>query len=327
MGAEIRPRVVEARGSTVEAAIEAGLARLGLIRNEVDIEILDEGSRGILGIGSRDAIVRLTPRMTTITPPPATTPPATTPSPPSQPATPTRPTLPEGATLSEEEAVPLVEARHEEALPFPQAATPQPPATALDADDVAPLDAPPSLDAPPLDAPSLDEDAQVEADEDSAAYLEQERDAAVLILTELLNKMKIRATVTTRLSEADAISGRRVNMLDVSGDDLGVLIGPRGDTLDALQYVARLMVAHRLHRRANFLVDVEGYRERREQALVRLAERMADKVRQRQEPISLEPMPPYERRVIHMTLRNASGVYTESTGEGDRRKVRIYPEQ
>jgi spoIIIJ-associated protein len=115
-------------------------------------------------------------------------------------------------------------------------------------------------------------------------------------------------------------------MFNVSGDDLGVLIGPRGETLDALQYVARLMVAHRLHRRTHFLVDVEGYRERREQALARLAERMADKVRQRHEPISLEPMPPYERRIIHMTLRNAPGVYTESTGEGDRRKVRIYPQ-
>jgi spoIIIJ-associated protein len=296
---ESKPQAVESRGSTVEAAIEAGLTRLGMIRGEVDIEILDEGSRGILGIGSRDAVVRLTPRLSTTS---THLPQATTPPPPA----PTRP------TPSKEEAEPIVAVEDDEAVPFLQVVTPQPAVPA------------PTVD----DAVSDDEDGQpeVDTDEDSVTYLEQERDAAVLILNELLDKMQVRATVTTRLSELDEITGRRVNLLDVTGDDLGVLIGPRGDTLDALQYVARLMVSHRLHRRVNFLVDVEGYRERREQALVRLAERMADKVRQRQEPISLEPMPPYERRIIHMTLRNASGVYTESTGEGDRRKVRIYPQ-
>ena len=82
-----------------------------------------------------------------------------------------------------------------------------------------------------------------------------------------------------------------------------------------------------MHRRSNFVVDVEGYRQRRVQALTRLAERMADKVRQRGEPISLEPMSAYERRVIHMTLRDAGDVYTESAGEGKQRRVRIYPKQ
>ena len=85
------------------------------------------------------------------------------------------------------------------------------------------------------------------------------------------------------------------------------------------------MVAHRLHRRSNFVVDVEGFRQRREQALTRLAERMAEKARQRGEPISLEPMSAYERRIIHMTLRGAEDVYTESTGEGKQRRVRIFP--
>lgn len=298
MDADRRPLSIESRGSTVEAAIEAGLARLGLARHEVEIETLDEGSRGILGIGSRDAVVRLTARM-----------PATPPTPPPSPAKETAAAVPPASPVmpaSEEKASPVVETQPEESWPFPQAAA--------------------AVEGSPAAERMGEVEAEEEDDEDSDAYLEQEREAAVAILTELLDKMKVRATVTARVSASDEVTGRRVNMLSVTGEDLSILIGPRGDTLDALQYIARLMVAHRLHRRAHFLVDVEGYRERREQALMRLAERMADKARQRQEPVTLEPMPPYERRIIHMTLRNAEGVYTESTGEGDRRKVRIYPQ-
>lgn len=298
MDADRRPLSIESRGSTVEAAIEAGLARLGLARHEVEIETLDEGSRGILGIGSRDAVVRLTARM-----------PATPPTPPPSPAKETAAAVPPASPVmpaSEEKASPVVETQPEESLPFPQAAA--------------------AVEGSPAAERMGEVEAEEEDDEDSDAYLEEEREAAVAILTELLDKMKVRATVTARVSASDEVTGRRVNMLSVTGEDLSILIGPRGDTLDALQYIARLMVAHRLHRRAHFLVDVEGYRERREQALMRLAERMADKARQRQEPVTLEPMPPYERRIIHMTLRNAEGVYTESTGEGDRRKVRIYPQ-
>lgn len=157
--------------------------------------------------------------------------------------------------------------------------------------------------------------------------LDAEREAAVDILETLLEKMHVSAAVEASLSEPDDITGQRVNVINISGEDLGLLIGPRGETLDAMQFLSRLMVAHRLHRRANFVVDVEGFRQRRVQALTRLAERMADKARQRQEPISLEPMSAYERRIIHMALRDAPDVYTESSGEGKQRKVRIYPQK
>jgi spoIIIJ-associated protein len=86
------------------------------------------------------------------------------------------------------------------------------------------------------------------------------------------------------------------------------------------------MVGHRIRRRANFVIDIEGYRERRQQALARLAERMGQKAVDRDAPVTLEPMPAYERRIIHMTLREDPRVRTESTGEGDRRRVRIYPQ-
>jgi spoIIIJ-associated protein len=137
--------------------------------------------------------------------------------------------------------------------------------------------------------------------------------------------MGVQASVEKSLTEPDDLTGRRVTVVDITGDDLGLMIGPRGETLDALQHLARLMVGHRIRQRANFVIDIDGYRERREQALSRLAERMGQKAIDRGTPVTLEPMPAYERRIIHMTLRENPQVRTESTGEGNRRRVRIYP--
>lgn len=282
-------QTIESRGPTVEAAIEAGLRRLGLARDRVTIIVVDEGSRGLLGIGSREAVVRLSPAAP---PPPAEAPP---------PARVERPAPP---------PAPRVE------RPAPPAARPapvEPPAA------VAPP--PPPVAARPQEPDDDDEAPEAITADDLVA----EQAAAVGIVSELLAKMHVPANVTAHLSEPDDMTGQKVNVVEIVGEDLGMLIGPRGETLDALQFLGRLMVAHQLHRRSNFIVDVEGYRQRRIQALTRLAERMADKVRQRGEPISLEPMSAYERRIIHMTLREAPDVYTESSGEGKQRKVRIYP--
>ena len=246
-------REVEVRGADVNAAIDKGLAQLGVGRNDVIIEVVDEGSKGLLGIGSRDAVVRLTSML----------------APPPKPA-------------------PRPEPVWETAAPVkPQAA---PPVTSSDNGEPA-----------------------------------DESEAAAGIIRELLDKMGIEAEVSTRLTEPDDVTGKRLSVVEINGDDLGVLIGPRGETLNSLQYVTRLMAGHKLRDRANFVIDVQGYRERREQALARLAERMAKKVATRRRPVSLEPMPPHERRIIHMTLRDDKEVYTQSTGEGRRRKVRILP--
>jgi len=183
---------------------------------------------------------------------------------------------------------------------------------------------PPPAAAPVSAAPVADDEDEAAAPA-SADELAEEQEAAVAVLSELLAKMHVPARVSATQSEPDDLTGQRVNVIAIHGEDLTMLIGPRGETLDALQFLGRLMVAHQLHRRANFVVDVEGYRQRRVQALTRLAERMADKARQRGEPISLEPMTAYERRIIHMALRGAPDVYTESAGEGKQRRVRIYP--
>lgn len=114
-------------------------------------------------------------------------------------------------------------------------------------------------------------------------------------------------------------------VLNIEGEDLGILIGRRAETLAALQYLTRLMVNHRSHRWVNLVVDVEGYKARREEQLVRLAERMAERVVSTGRAVALETMPPRERRIIHITLRNHPQVTTQSVGEGDQRKVTIVP--
>jgi spoIIIJ-associated protein len=112
---------------------------------------------------------------------------------------------------------------------------------------------------------------------------------------------------------------------NIEGDDLGILIGRRGQTLAALQYVLRLIVGHKTETWVPIIVDAEGYKERRHEALKALALRMADHVKTRGSPFTLEPMPPYERRIVHLALADNPEVYTESIGEGESRKVVIRP--
>ncbi len=114
-------------------------------------------------------------------------------------------------------------------------------------------------------------------------------------------------------------------VLDIRGSDMGQLIGRKGETLEALQYITRLIVSRETKSHANFVVDVEGYKARREQSLYRLAERMAAQARRMNRTVSLEPMPANERRIIHIALRNDNTVETESVGSGKKRKVTIRP--
>jgi spoIIIJ-associated protein len=118
-----------------------------------------------------------------------------------------------------------------------------------------------------------------------------------------------------------------MTIIHVYGDDLGRLIGSHGDTLNDFQYIARLMAGHALRRRADFLVDIDNYRQQRKDALTSLAQRMADKAVERNRAVTLEPMSAYDRRIIHMALRDHAEVYTNSVGEGETRRVRIYLKQ
>ena len=115
--------------------------------------------------------------------------------------------------------------------------------------------------------------------------------------------------------------------INVTGDDLGILIGRRGQTLAALQHMVRLMVAHQMKARVPIVIDVEGYKQRRYSALQALACRMAEQVKERKRQFALEPMPAYERRIIHLALADDPDVTTESTGVGEVRKVVITPKE
>ncbi len=111
---------------------------------------------------------------------------------------------------------------------------------------------------------------------------------------------------------------------DIEGDDAGLLIGRRGETLKSLQFLVKYMVSQRLGVNANLQVDVEGYQERRNQALANMARRVAQRVIDSGNPISLEPMPANERRIVHLTLADHAQVITESAGAGVARQVVVH---
>jgi spoIIIJ-associated protein len=256
---------VDITAPSLEEAIDDGLRRLGLTRDDVIIEIIEEGSRGVLGMGSRDAVVRLTPLKAPRYPEPE--------------RTPEPPTMPD-----EEIDEPFFAAEYED-------------------EDEEQMYRPGTVD-------SISEDeARISAE----------------TLRELLAQMDIHAEVETYRANAESPEEDAPWVLDIHGPDLGILIGRRGETLNAMQYITRLIVSRELQRRANIVVDVEGYKMRREQSLRKLAKRMADQARRMGRTVTLEPMPPNERRIIHIALREDQSVSTESVGAGDQRKVTIIP--
>jgi spoIIIJ-associated protein len=253
---------VEISGPDVDQAIAKGLAELGLERSDVNIEVIEGGSTGFLGFGSREATVRLT-------------------------------VVTGGGGM-------------------PGAIGDQPEPSGEDEAAAEAVVEPSHWSAPDHDAP-VDKDGR------------KEEEVALEIVNNLLEKMQFDAKTSLEQTEPDDLTGERLWVIDITGQDLGMLIGTRGETLNALQHVARLMTGHSMRQRPRFIIDVEGYRGRREQALSRLADRMATKVDMRGKAMTLEPMPPNERRIIHLTLRDDERVYTESFGEGRQRKVRIFP--
>jgi spoIIIJ-associated protein len=157
-----------------------------------------------------------------------------------------------------------------------------------------------------------------------------ERDAQVAalagdMLLQIITLMGFEARVDTEWRDADNITDDHHLLLSVHGRDLSALIGRRGETLENLQYLLRLMVNQKMHRWLNIIVDVEEFRAKRVDHLTKLAQRMADQVTETQRSFALEPMPPNERRIVHLALRDSETVFTESTGEGERRKVTIFP--
>lgn len=277
---EERANSIEVSGRNVEDAIAQALNKLGLERDQVDIEVIREGGRSLLGLLREDAVVRVTPRA------PARSRPAAPPS-----------HRPQPPMVQEEPQVQAEEDEEEEE------------------------------EAVAIEAEEVDEELRAAA----PAVTPEERAAVeeigVRVLTELLTRMGIEARVSVEKQLLASQTAENSVLLNVSGDDLGLLIGRRGETLRDLQFMTNLIVSRDLQHWPSLVVDVEHYKARRERTLVETARQMASRVRRNREAITLDPMPPYERRIIHLTLRDDPDVYTESTGQGERRRVMILPRE
>jgi spoIIIJ-associated protein len=246
---------------SVEEAINRGLEQLGLPRESVDIEVLDNGSRGLLGIGGRQSRVR----------------------------------------LSIKEAEKAVEPA---AVAVKSAASVAP--AAAESDNLQFHDVPA---------------AELTEDDKKAGKVTQD------VVLELLERMHVKATVTTRFIEPVDENDDRLVLVDIEGKDLSILLGRRSETLNSLQYITSLIVSKELNRWVPMMIDVQGYRARRERQLRQLGRRMAQQAVETGKRQILEPMPANERRVIHLELRNHPQVTTESTGEEPFRKVTIIPKK
>lgn len=150
------------------------------------------------------------------------------------------------------------------------------------------------------------------------------------ILEDLLERMDIQAYVTAVTSQVPGQRGdiEHTLTLHVEGADeeaMGLLIGRRGETLRSVQFMVNLLVSRRVQKWPQIVVDVGNYRQRRQESLEGLARRMAERVHQTGRSLMLEPMGAYERRIVHLALRDDPNVYTESTGEGENRKIVIFP--
>ncbi len=268
----------EFRGKSVEAATNAGLAALRLSLDEVTVEIVRPGSRGVLGIGAEDAVVRVT-------------------------------------ALTAGKAAPAPNAKPE----VEPAAASRP--TSAPAARAEPRPAP--KPAEPTGAPVSVSLAKVNEKDLAAAQTGRE------LLLGMLERMSLRANVEiVQQSDAEADEDdERSLVLNVVGDDLGVLIGRQNETLSALEFITRLMTNQQTHTRTGFVVDVNGHRAKRAESLRKLALRMADQTVQTGRTVAMEPMPPAERRIVHLALRDHPAVTTQSVGEGDRRKVTIVPKK
>ena len=199
--------IIEKTGKTVQEAVNSALEELGVQREDVEIEIVDEGAKGLFGFGSKMAKVKVT----------------------------------------------LKEVQQEDGVRF---------------------------------------------------------------LSSVFEKMNVEVDIE-KVEDEESIQ------LNVTGKDSGIIIGRRGETLDALQYLTSLVVNRKSENYKRVTIDIENYRQKREETLVKLAERLAERVIKYRRNVSLEPMNPYERRIIHSTLQNNNYVETYSVGEDPNRKVVI----
>ena len=238
---EDKKTTLEVIGSSVENAIESGLDQLGLPRDAVNVEVLDEGQNSFLGIGGRQVRVRLT----------------------------------------------LLDEKKNET--------------------------PKTVKVPDYDP----------MDEEGMDELGIAKNRAQAIVEKLVDAVKVHAKISSRILEPEDDHDRSMILIEITGKDLSILIGRRAETLNSLQYITSLILNQQMGKWMPLMIDVQGYRFRRERQLRQLARRLADQVIQTGRKQVLEPMPANERRLIHLELRYHPFVTTESVGEEPNRRTTI----
>lgn len=304
-------RSVESSAKTMEEAVTQGLEKLGVSFADVKIDILDEGSKGFLGIlGGKPVVVRLTVRedaeggedvLSSVGLEEAVKEPEQKPArkraPKAKAEKPAAEAKPEKPAAQEKAAQPAK---------APKAEKPAKPAKS----EKAPAER--KQAAPKAEKPaSAPEAAQPPAD------AEAPEGRAFTFLTDVTRLMGVEVIINARRDEEGNVR------VDMFGDTLGILIGRRGETLDALQYLTSLYVNKGSEDYIRVTLDTENYRAKREEALRRLANRMANRAVKTGRKVVMEPMNPYERRILHSALQQNDAVTTHSEGEEPNRHVVI----
>ena len=320
-------KFIETTGDTRDAAIAAALKQLGMDRDDVSVEVLDNGKKGFLGIGATPARVRVTYEV---------------------PDEPVKKEEPVHKPVEKAEKPAKAEAEKKPAPKQEKPAEKPQKLSITDEDDTprlvkaAPADfvpekleieRPPRRERPRRErggrgrrvreerpvTPSVPKERElIPVSEEGMKKAEQ---LATDFITGLLEKMGVEGQVTT-LPQVECDQLR----LEISGPDMGPIIGRRGDTLDAIQYLGSLVLNNALDEHVRLSVNTENYREKRAESLERLARKMAMKVVKSHRSMTLEPMNPYERRIIHAALQDFNGVTTYSTGTEPGRRVVIAPD-
>ena len=349
-GSNPRPgEFVEETARTVDDAVQRALRRLGLSRREVDVEVLDEGRTGILGVGQTPAHVRVTARGAAARGDDGDEPlpriddyedPAEL-----EPGQRRRSQRGQAGPDGEDGQQPDYRGRGTR----PSRGAPRGggrPVMAPDrSDPESRRDREPRHDArsggrgsqrgrdrfrsreprqieprEPLPPFELAADPDFEPDEDPQTFaLEVVRDLTRLMGFDVDISVREPETPMDGLDHASAV----IDIIAKEGDDLGLLIGRHGSHITALQYVVNVILSRAIDGDHPVTIDVDGYRRRREEALHDIAERAAEEVREFGEPVSLASMPPAERRIIHIALMNEPDLKTESEGDGPNRRVRV----
>lgn len=242
---------IEVKAKTIDDAITDALVQLGITSDQLDYEVIEKGSAGILGLGRKDAVIKARKKV----------------------------------VVPEKKAEPVVEKKAEAPVVKKEEAP-------VKKEEKAPEKAPVHVDYSVLEASVKD------------------------FLTQVFAAMQLEVEIITKVDEDN-----KVIDVEFKGPEMGMLIGKRGQTLDSLQYLTNLAVNKQSDSYIKVKLDTEDYRKRRKETLENLAKNIAYKVKRTKRPVSLEPMNPFERRVIHSALQNDKYVSTHSEGEEPYRHV------